>query len=77
MRTEFRPARLVLGLAFLLSAGLYLAGLAGGDGVPWWTALPVAGGALLLAAVVGLIGYRVRRARRRRAAPAEDPPPAG
>ncbi|MFJ4696770.1 MULTISPECIES: hypothetical protein [unclassified Streptomyces] len=76
MRTEFRPARLVLGLAFLLAAGLYLAGLAGADDIPWWTVLPLAAGALVLASVAGLLGYGVRRARRRRADPADDPPPA-
>ncbi|MFJ4435438.1 hypothetical protein [Streptomyces sp. NPDC088923] len=77
MRTDFRPARLVLGLAFLLAAGLYLADLAGNNDIPWWTVLPLAGGALILATVAGLLGYGVRRARSRRADPADDPPPAG
>ncbi|WP_431034157.1 hypothetical protein ACQYWQ_11045 [Streptomyces sp. P6-2-1] len=77
MRTEFRPARLVLGLSFLLAAALYLTGLAGGADIPWWTALPLAAGALVLAAFAGLLGYGVRSARRRRADPADDPPPAG
>nr|WP_239096439.1 hypothetical protein [Streptomyces sp. SID11385] len=61
----------------MLAAALYLSDLAGNDGIPWWTVLPLAGGALVLAAVAGLLGYGVRRARRRRADPADDPPPAG
>ncbi|WP_435246281.1 hypothetical protein [Streptomyces sp. NRRL F-5630] len=77
MRTEFRPGRLVLGLGFLLAAALYLADLVDSDGLPWWTVLPLAGGALVLAGMAGLLGYGVRRARRRRADPVDDPPPAG
>jgi hypothetical protein len=75
VRLDFRPGRLVLGLVFLLAAALYLADLAGGDSIPWWTVLPLAAGALLLAGAAGLLAYGVRRSRRRRADPADDPPP--
>ncbi|GAA3073324.1 hypothetical protein GCM10017562_46250 [Streptomyces roseofulvus] len=66
---EFRPGRLVVGLAALGLAGAYGGDLAGWWAVPWWLAVPVMCGALGLAGLLTWVAYGLRRrsARRRSA----------
>ncbi|MFC8504778.1 hypothetical protein ACFU3J_10495 [Streptomyces sp. NPDC057411] len=64
---EFRPGRLVLGLAALALAGLYAGDAAGRWSVGWFLVIPVLGGALVLAALTSWIAYGVRRRSARRA----------
>ncbi|MEU8763112.1 hypothetical protein [Streptomyces sp. NPDC048659] len=58
---EFRPGRLVLGLAALFLAALFAGDAAGHWSVPWFTVIPVLGGALGLAALTTWIAYGIRR----------------
>ncbi|MER8042397.1 hypothetical protein [Streptomyces sp. NPDC094032] len=58
---EFRPGRLVLGLAALALAALFAGDAAGSWSVPWQVVIPVLGGAFCLAALATWIAYGIRR----------------
>lgn len=58
---EFRPGRLVLGLAALALAALFAGDAAGRWSVPWYLVVPVLCGALGLAALSSWIAYGIRR----------------
>ncbi|MEV7278530.1 hypothetical protein [Streptomyces sp. NPDC093111] len=58
---EFRPGRLVLGLAALALAALYAGDAAGRWSVPWYAVFPVLGSALGVAALTTWIAYGIRR----------------
>ncbi|MFI8519086.1 hypothetical protein ACIGEZ_14835 [Streptomyces sp. NPDC085481] len=58
---EFRPGRLILGLAALALAGLFAADAAGALSVAWYMVIPVLCGALGLAALATWVAYLVRR----------------
>ncbi|MFE6100602.1 hypothetical protein ACFVQ4_11625 [Streptomyces laurentii] len=64
---EFRPGRLILGLAALAIAALFAGDAAGAWSVAWFAALPVLGGALGLASIASWTAYRIRRRAARRA----------
>lgn len=68
---EFRPGRLVLGLAALTLAGLYAGDAAGSWSVAWYLVIPVLCGALGLAALTTWIAYGIRR-RSARSASSEN-----
>lgn len=58
---EFRPGRLVLGLAALALAALFLGDASGAWSVAWYLVIPVLCGGLGLAAVTSWTAYRIRR----------------
>ncbi|WP_078954939.1 hypothetical protein [Streptomyces griseus] len=58
---EFRPGRLVVGVAALALAGAYGGELAGRWSVPWWLVVPVMCGALGVAGLLTWVAYGVRR----------------
>ncbi|MEU7023157.1 hypothetical protein ABZ990_21185 [Streptomyces sp. NPDC046203] len=64
---EFRPGRLILGLAALTIAALFAGDAAGSWSIAWFVALPLLGGALALAAAASWTVYLVRRRAARRA----------
>lgn len=67
-RHEFRPGRLIAGLA-LTAAGIAYAGDAGGWwSTPWFVIIPIVAAGLCLAGVAGVTSGAVRRRRRGRAA---------
>ncbi|MFF8288284.1 hypothetical protein ACF068_03485 [Streptomyces sp. NPDC016309] len=71
-RHGFRPGRLVLGLTALGIAALYGGDVAGAWDTPWFAALPLLAGGLVLAGVAGWVGYRARRRRAARAASSDS-----
>lgn len=73
---EFRPGRLVLGLAALVLAALFAGDAAGRWSVPWYAVPPVLGGALGLAAVTTWIAYGIRRRSESRASSESSGAPA-
>ncbi|MEV5968775.1 hypothetical protein [Streptomyces sp. NPDC051921] len=58
---EFRPGRLILGMAALTLATLFAGDAAGEWSVAWYVVIPVLCGALGLAAFASWIAYLVRR----------------
>ncbi|MGW6243548.1 hypothetical protein [Streptomyces roseolus] len=58
---EFRPGRLVVGVAALGLAGAYGGELAGFWSAPWWLAVPVMWCALWVAGLVTWVAYGIRR----------------
>lgn len=58
---EFRPGRLILGMAALALAALYAGDAADAWSVAWYVVIPVLCGALGLAAVASWAAYRIRR----------------
>ncbi|MFJ9578717.1 hypothetical protein ACIRQF_20380 [Streptomyces sp. NPDC101191] len=64
---EFRPGRLVLGVAALALAALFAGDAAGAWPVAWYVVFPVLGGAFGLAAVASWVAYLLRRRSARRA----------
>lgn len=66
-RHEFRPGRLVVGVAALGTAAVYGGDLAGLWQAPWYVAFPVVFDSLWLAGLAAWAGNRYR-ARRLRAA---------
>ncbi|MEU6928684.1 hypothetical protein [Streptomyces sp. NPDC046385] len=73
---EFRPGRLVLGLAALALAALYAGDAAGHWQVPWYVVFPVLGGALVVAALTTWIAYGIRRRSESRASSESTEAPA-
>ncbi len=63
---EFRPGRLVVGLAALGLAAAYGGDLAGWWTAPWWLAVPVMCGGLGLAGLLTWVAYGLRRRSARR-----------
>lgn len=68
---EFRPGRLIAGLAALAAAAAYLGDAAGAWETAWFVALPVVFGGLLAAACATFVHYRSRRRRSASAASSE------
>nr|WP_128976039.1 hypothetical protein [Streptomyces roseicoloratus] len=64
---EFRPGRMVLGLAALALAALFLGDAAGAWSTAWYVVVPVLCGGLVLAALVSWSAYLIRRRSARRA----------
>ncbi|MFJ3900554.1 hypothetical protein [Streptomyces sp. NPDC090025] len=58
---EFRPGRLILGLAALTLSALFLGDAAGVWSVPWYVVMPVLSGGCALAALASWTAYRIRR----------------
>lgn len=58
---EFRPGRLVVGVAALGLAAAYGGDLAGWWSVAWWLAIPVMCGGLGVAGLVTWVAYGIRR----------------
>ncbi|MEU5838139.1 hypothetical protein ABZ820_31340 [Streptomyces diacarni] len=69
MRHRFEPSRLLLGLAMIVMAVLYLLDVAGELQLPFWALLIALPAALLLAGCVSLLTFLLRRARGRRREP--------
>ncbi|MGD6743797.1 hypothetical protein ACOKM3_18345 [Streptomyces sp. BH106] len=72
MRSEFHPGRLVAGLVLMTTAVVYFGDAGGAWDVPWFAGIPLVGGGLCLAAVVGMV-RRMTALRSRGSAP--DPAP--
>ncbi|MZD09766.1 hypothetical protein GTW43_32490 [Streptomyces sp. SID5785] len=66
MRHEFFPGRLLAGIVLMVAAGMYLADAGGVWTAPWWVAVPVVCGGLVVAGSVGALAQLVRVRRRRR-----------
>jgi hypothetical protein len=64
-RHEFQPGRCISGLVLITVGVLYAADAAGVWDVPWFVAIPLVGGGLLLAALAGLTARLIRGGRRR------------
>lgn len=60
---DFRPGKLIAGLAVLTTALLYAGDAAGSWQTPWYVAFPVVFGGLFLSGAVGWTHYRMRRRR--------------
>jgi hypothetical protein len=71
---RFEPARLVLGLALIVIAILYVVRVTGEEEPPLPVMIGMVPGALVLAAVVAGVTHAVRRARGGRAGGAGDGP---
>ncbi len=63
-RHEFQPGRLLAGLVLTAAGVLYLLDATGEADLPWFLVVPMAVGGLVLAALVGMVTYAVRRDRR-------------
>ncbi|MEU3372527.1 hypothetical protein ACFYM2_27495 [Streptomyces sp. NPDC006711] len=63
-RHEFRPGRVVAGLALIATAVLFAGDAAGRWDAPSPTVIPLVCGGLGIASLVGWIDYGVRRRRR-------------
>ncbi|WP_431982618.1 hypothetical protein [Streptomyces qinglanensis] len=66
MRHRFEPSRLLLGLAMIAVAVLYLLDAAGEVDIPFWLLLVVVPGALVLAGLTVLATFLARRSLGRR-----------
>ncbi|WP_019354853.1 hypothetical protein [Streptomyces sp. AA1529] len=66
MRHRFEPSRLLLGLAMIAVAVLYLLDAAGEVNIPFWLLLVVVPGALVLAGLTALATFLARRSVARR-----------
>ncbi|MDF4253890.1 hypothetical protein [Streptomyces sp. WMMB303] len=66
MRHRFEPSRLLLGLAMIAVAVLYLLDAAGEVKIPFWLLLVVVPGALVLAGLTALATFLARRSVARR-----------
>ncbi len=60
---DFRPGKLISGLAVLTAALLYAGDAAGSWQTPWFVVFPVVFGGLFLSGAVSLAHYRMRRRR--------------
>lgn len=69
---EFRPGRLIAGLAAVAAAVLYAADAADVWHPEWFAGLPVVFGGLVLAGVVGTVFHAVLRRRRAHRASTEN-----
>ncbi|MEV5608268.1 hypothetical protein [Streptomyces sp. NPDC052225] len=67
MRHDFSPGRLIAGLVLMLTAVVYFGDAGGAWETPWFVVVPLVGGGLIVAGVVGAVTGAVR-ARRRRSA---------
>ncbi|WP_326688494.1 MULTISPECIES: hypothetical protein [unclassified Streptomyces] len=66
IKHPFEPSRLLLGLAMLAVAAVYLMDAAGVWEVPFWVPLAVLPAALLLAGCTALVTFTARRRAHRR-----------
>jgi hypothetical protein len=71
LRHEFRPGKLIAGLAVLAAALLYAGDAAGYWQTPWFVVFPVVFGGLFLAGTVTWAHYGIRRRRLARRASSE------
>ncbi|MER6212868.1 hypothetical protein ACGFY6_08240 [Streptomyces sp. NPDC048387] len=71
-RHEFQPGRLLAGLVLTAAGVLYLLDAAGRTDLPWFLVVPMSLGGLVLAALVGLVTYALRRDRRDRIRESRD-----
>jgi hypothetical protein len=72
LRHEFRPGRLVAGLAFTLAGVIYVGDAGGLWETPWFVVIPVVVGGLFLAGATGALTHAVRRRRGIRPGPGAD-----
>ncbi len=72
LRHDFQPGRAVLGLTLLGAVAVYAADVAGEWDTPWWAPVPLVACGLVVATVVGAVGYGVRLRRRARIASTEN-----
>ncbi|WP_326615095.1 hypothetical protein OIE62_25640 [Streptomyces scopuliridis] len=72
LRHEFRPGRLVAGLAVLGAAVTYAGDAAGAWHTPWYMSFVVVWDGLCLAALAAWTHYRIRRRRPARTASSEN-----
>ncbi|QIQ03101.1 hypothetical protein [Streptomyces liangshanensis] len=71
-RHEFRPGRLVAGVTVVGAAVAYAGDAAGVWSIAWFAVFPVLVGGFLVAAVVALVHYLMRRRRSARTASSEN-----
>ncbi|MFE1950566.1 hypothetical protein ACFW9D_08875 [Streptomyces sp. NPDC059524] len=66
MRHDFFPGRLVAGVVLLVTAVVYFGDAGEAWTAPWWVAVPLVCGGLVLALLVGAVTqlFRVRGRRR-------------
>ncbi|QHY97647.1 hypothetical protein SSPS47_21310 [Streptomyces sp. S4.7] len=69
---EFKPGKLVAGLAVLGAATVFAGDAGGWWDAPWFVMVPIICGGLCLASAVSLVDYRIRRRRSARAASRES-----
>ncbi|WP_326655577.1 MULTISPECIES: hypothetical protein [unclassified Streptomyces] len=72
LRHDFRPGKLVAGLAVLAAALLYAGDAAGSWQTPFYVVFPVVFGGLFLAGAVSLTYYGIRRRRLASSASSEN-----
>lgn len=72
LRHEFRPGRLIVGLAYAGAGVAYLGSATGGWEAEWFVAIPIVAAGLFFGAIAGVLSYVIRRRRERRAASTEN-----
>ncbi|RII21039.1 hypothetical protein DSC45_01365 [Streptomyces sp. YIM 130001] len=72
LRHEFRPGRLIVGLAFAGAGVAYLGAATGRWETEWFVAIPVVLAGLFFGAIAGVLSYIIRRRRERRIASSEN-----
>lgn len=58
---EFRPGKLVAGLAVTGAASVFAGDAGGWWDAPWFVIVPIVCGGLFLASAVSMVDYRIRR----------------
>lgn len=76
LRHEFQPGKLVAGIVLIGVGITYFGDARGAWETPWFLALPVICGGLVLAAVAAATGYGIRRRARRTASSENEEAPA-
>ncbi|MGW0684742.1 hypothetical protein ACWD2L_15360 [Streptomyces sp. NPDC002754] len=74
MRREFHPGRLVAGLVLMVTAVVYFGDAGGAWDAPWFVGIPLVGGGLCVAAVVGTARRLATRPRGSAPDPAAQSP---
>lgn len=69
---EFKPGKLVAGLAVMGAATVFAGDAGGWWDAPWFVIVPIVCGGLCLASAVSLADYRIRRRLSARAASRES-----
>lgn len=69
---EFKPGRLVAGLAVMGAATVFAGDAGGWWDAPWFVVVPFVCGGLFLASAVSMVDYRIRRRLSARTASREN-----